>query len=237
VKSALDLSIEIDRRQMAERDRQGGQEFLEAQALGERQLYPLSLQGAGEGLAEGVEPLDQLVRPGAFATNGAEGEHAEDGSPGAQRDRHLRARAHALIARPIDGSLLGKLIDPRESDEFPAPQFGGRPGELIGVHDARRLLEARQRPRDPDPRPACDVFVEIGAVHAQERADLLERELERPVDIGCGDVNQPGRQFREERFEPQALLQKGLRPPGRHAVKPASQSQLSRPGGPGRGFG
>src|SRR3989304_7075739 len=106
---------------MAERDRQGGAEFLEAQALSERDLHPLSLQGAGEGLAQEGEPLYQLVRPSAFATNGAEGEHAEYGSTGAQRERHLRARAHALIACPIDRRRLRKFIDPRELDDAPAP--------------------------------------------------------------------------------------------------------------------
>ena len=162
---------------MAERGRQGGQELLEAQALGERELHALSLQGAGEGLAQEVEPLDQLVRPGALLTNRTEGEHADDGSSGAQREQHPRARPRALIARPIDGSLVGKLIEPGESDEVSAREPCRRPGELTGVHDARRLLEAPHRPRDPDARRVSDVFVEVAAIHAQERADLLEREL------------------------------------------------------------
>ena len=168
---------------MAERGRQGGQELLEAQPLGERELHPLALQGAGEGLAEEAEPLHQLVRPGVFVANGAEGEHAEHGSPGAQGEQHLRARAHALEAGPIDRRRLRKLVESRESDDLPAPQSLRHPGELVGGHDARRLLEARPRPREAEPRPAFGVLVETASIHAQERDDLLECALDRRVDI------------------------------------------------------
>src|SRR2546425_9268748 len=116
-KPALDLPIEITGRQMTERGRQGRQQLLQAQALTERELHALSLQGTGEGLAQQAEPLDQLIRPGAFGSHGAEGEYAEHRSASAERKRHFRARAHALEAGPIDHGLLRRSEERRVGKE------------------------------------------------------------------------------------------------------------------------
>ncbi len=122
---------------MAERGRQGGQELLEAQALGERELHPPPVQDAGEGLAQEAEPIHQIVRPDVTATHGGEGEHAEDGPPVAQRDQQLGARARAREAGPIDRRRLGKLLEPRESDDLSLPQSPRHPGELVFSSDQR----------------------------------------------------------------------------------------------------
>ena len=218
---------------MAERGGQGGQELLEAQALGERELHPPAVQDAREGLAEEAEPLHQVVRPGVAVTNGGEGEHAEDGSPGAQGDQDLRVRAHALEAVPIDRGRLGKLGESRESDDLPLPQSPRHPGELVVGRDPRRLLEARPRPREAEPRPAVHVLVETASIHAQELDDVLERALDRHLGVGSADVNQPGGQRREERLEAQAVRQHELRRPARRPASQVAQSHLSPPRPPG----
>ena len=74
--------------------------FSKRSALGERELHPPAVQDAREGLAEQAKPLHQVVRPGVAVTNGAEGEHAEDGTPGAQGDNTFeRVPARSKLAR------------------------------------------------------------------------------------------------------------------------------------------
>jgi hypothetical protein len=62
--------------------------------------------------------------------------------------------------------------------------------------------------------------------NVQERDHLLERALERHVDLAGGDVNQPGGQLGEEPLETQPVRQQKL--PGCRAEQPVAQSHLSR---------
>ena len=226
-KPALDRWVEIGGRQMAERGGQGGQELLEAQPLGERELHPPAVQDAGEGLAEEAEPLHQVVRPGVAGTEGAEGEHAEEGSPGAQGD-HTSSVCPRARSWPDRSPLPREAHRVARTDDLPFPQSpdtqgnrsaavtcGGssRPGR---AHESRSLglpsACSRARP-----------------IHAQERDDLLERALDRHVGVGGGDVNQLGGQRREERLEAQAARQHELRRPVRPPASQVAQLHLSPP--------
>ena len=116
----------------------------------------------------------------------------------------------AHVAGAIGPGLLGKLVAVRESDDVPAPQLLGRPRELLGVHDVRRLGDAGQRPRDAAAAPDFMMDVDRTAIHLQEGGDLLQRALEGGVDRTGGDVNQAGGELRQERLEPQALLHRSF---------------------------
>ena len=207
VQAVSDLPIEVDGGQVAERGGQVGEQLLEAQALGERQVHALSLERARERLAQEPQPLHELVGPGAFAPNGSEGERAQYASARLKRNRHLRARARPLVAGAIDRCLLGKLFGPGEPDDLAALQSLRSPWELIGQHHSRRLAEALVGPCDAGPEPAAEVLVEIAAIDAQERDHVAQPGLERRVDSTGRDVDQPRGELREQRLEAQALLQ------------------------------
>jgi hypothetical protein len=102
---------------------------------------------------------------------------------------------------------LGKLSESRESDALPAPQSLRHPGKLVGDRDRRRLLEARPRPREAEPRSAFGVLVETASIHAQELDHALERALDRDAGVGSAHVKQPGGHRREEHLEAQAARQ------------------------------
>ena len=140
----------------------------------------------------------------------------------------LRARARAPKVGPIERRRRRKLVDPGKTDDLSAPQGLSRPGELVVVHEARHVLEARTRPDDADGRLTSDVFVELASIHSEERDDPLKPALDRRVDVGGREVDQPCRELREERLELQALLRYELRPSEHHAVKQASQQRVSR---------
>ncbi|HWO90720.1 MAG TPA: hypothetical protein VNP53_02020 [Methylomirabilota bacterium] len=55
--------------------------------------------------------------------------------------------------------------------------------------------EIRTRPDDANDRLTSGVFVELALIHSQERDDLLKPTLDRRVDVGGREVDQPGREL------------------------------------------
>ncbi len=220
------LSIEIDRPEVAERGRQRRQQRLERQTLRERDLDAPALEGAGEGRAEQAQPLHQLLRPDPFGLHGVEGEHAEHVRAGAQRERDVRSRPHALVAGAIRRGRLGKLIDAGEPGDVVVSQPRRGPGEL-GFHDRRQLLDARRGPRDARTRLAAVVLVERPAIRAQERHDLAEPLLERLVESGGRDMDQAGGELGQEGLEAQALFEED---PGQPVPPVAHEQQDDQQG-------
>ena len=173
----------IGGRHLAERGRQGGQELLEAQALGEQSSIRLRSRA----------PAKASLRRRSRSTRSSGQAHSvrtESKESTPSMGPPARSGSDTASACPRARSSPDRSPPPREArpvreNRTTSPRCSrlDRPGELVGVHDARQRLDARPRPRDADPRPAFDVFVEAASIHAQERDDLLEPALERRIDV------------------------------------------------------
>ena len=146
-KRPLDLAVDLGRRQAAERGRLLRQECLEAQPLGQQQLQALSLERPGEDLAEELQALHELVRPGALGPERVKDQHAEHGPADAQRKRQRRSDAQGLEALPIGRRLLGQLVDPGEPHDFSPLDPVGRPWELDRPRESGTFCRLPPPPR------------------------------------------------------------------------------------------
>ena len=111
-------------------------------------------QDIGEHLAEELEPLHQLVRPGALGAERAEREGPQERSAHLQRDLDLRLDPELPIRLPIHGRRVRReLVDPREADHLATLQPGHDPGDLGERHRGRSRRRSLGHPRVRDRAP------------------------------------------------------------------------------------
>ena len=120
----------------------------------------------------------------------------------------MRACPDPFIARAVRCRLLGQGLGPRKAHNAAATERVGRPRKLLGGEDRREHGDARFGPRDPHTRPTIDVLVEIAPVHSEEGHHLVQAVFERRIQTAGVDMDEPGKQIREQGLEPNAVLQK-----------------------------
>src|SRR4029453_6784821 len=184
-------------------------------AVGKALLHWLALQGAGKGLAQEVEPIDQLIGPGVLSAHRVQGQDAEHRSARAQRNRQVRACPEAVVADAIDRGLLRELGAAAESNDAAATKGVHGPGEMLGRQDRRELDDAWSGARHADAGRVIHVLVQVAPIHAEDVDHPPQRGLQRRVDTAGLDVNQLRRQLRQQCLEPQAVFKETLRAPAR----------------------
>jgi hypothetical protein len=127
----------------------------------------------------------------------------------------------ALVVGDDVGQDLAQLSDIRDvgleellghvgADDGPAPERVGRPDEMLDGQDRRQRLDARLGPRHANSRRAVAVLVEVPAIRFQEGHHLAQGGFERRVQTAGFDVNELRGELRQQRLEPEAVLQKTL---------------------------
>ena len=62
-------------------------------------------------------------------------------------------------------------------------------------------------PRDANDRPLVNIFVEVGPVHLEERADPLQASLDRAIEIAHRDIDQARGELGEKALESRPLIE------------------------------
>jgi len=170
-------------------------------------------QCVGEYVGEHAHALDKGVRPIVLPPQAAQGEDARDTPRDEQRHAQVRLHAGALERRLVDRRLRGQVDDARCRHRLAIAPLLQDPGIPFA-----QALEPRHRDTGRGPRVGdASLFTrrrhvdQLGSISTDNGHDAAQRINDRGVDRGDGQLEEPGRDLRQQTFEGDVRVQRRQR--------------------------